>query len=66
MSGVNNIRSNFLQFFAKNGHSVVQSSSLVPRNDLTLMFTNAGMVQFKSVFTRVEKRRYKEAGRRLG
>src|SRR5258708_10284969 len=61
MSGVNDIRSNFLQFFAKNGHNVVPSSSLVPRNDPTLMFTNAGMVQFKNVFTGVEKRPYVRA-----
>jgi alanyl-tRNA synthetase len=61
MSGVNQIRSSFLQFFAKNGHEVVPSSSLVPRNDPTLMFTNAGMVQFKSVFTGVEKRPYVRA-----
>src|ERR1700734_1189326 len=61
MSGVNDIRSNFLQFFAKNGHNVVPSSSLVPRNDPTLMFTNAGMVQFKNVFTGVEKRPYNRA-----
>src|SRR5271167_2119704 len=61
MSGVNDIRSSFLQFFAKNGHNVVPSSSLVPRNDPTLMFTNAGMVQFKNVFTGVEKRPYNRA-----
>ncbi len=61
MSGVNEIRSNFLQFFAKNRHEVVPSSSLVPRNDPTLMFTNAGMVQFKNVFTGVEKRPYLRA-----
>jgi alanyl-tRNA synthetase len=61
MSGVNEIRSNFLQFFARNGHEVVPSSSLVPRNDPTLMFTNAGMVQFKNVFTGVEKRPYVRA-----
>src|SRR6202166_2714098 len=61
MSGVSDIRSNFLQFFAKNGHNVVPSSSLVPRNDPTLMFTNAGMVQFKNVFTGVEKRPYNRA-----
>src|ERR1700720_2820737 len=58
---VNDIRSNFLQFFAKNGHNGVPSSSLVPRNDPTLMFTNAGMVQFKNVFTGVEKRPYNRA-----
>ena len=51
MSGVNDIRSAFLDYFAKNGHEVVASSPLVPRNDPTLMFTNAGMVQFKNVFT---------------
>ncbi len=61
MSGVNEIRSNFLQFFARNGHDVVPSSSLVPRNDPTLIFTNAGMVQFKNVFTGVEKRAYARA-----
>src|SRR5579871_6441584 len=61
MSGVNEIRSNFLQFFARNGHEVVPSSALVPRNDQTLMFTNAGMVQFKNVFTGVERRPYLRA-----
>ncbi len=61
MSGVNEIRSRFLEFFARNGHEVVPSSSLVPRNDPTLMFTNAGMVQFKNVFTGVEKRPYVRA-----
>jgi len=61
MSGVNEIRSHFLQYFAKNGHEIVPSSSLVPRNDPTLMFTNAGMVQFKNVFTGVERRPYHRA-----
>src|SRR3954463_9237716 len=61
MSGVNEIRSTFLNFFAKNGHEIVPSSPLVPRNDPTLMFTNAGMVQFKNVFTGVEKRPYNRA-----
>jgi alanyl-tRNA synthetase len=61
MSGVNEIRSSFLQFFARNGHEIVPSSSLVPRNDPTLMFTNAGMVQFKNVFTGVERRPYNRA-----
>ena len=61
MSGVNEIRSKFLQFFARQGHEPVPSSSLVPRNDPTLMFTNAGMVQFKNVFTGVEKRPYLRA-----
>ncbi len=61
MSGVNEIRSNFLDFFAREGHEVVPSSPLVPRNDPTLMFTNAGMVQFKNVFTGLEKRPYTRA-----
>jgi alanyl-tRNA synthetase len=61
MSGVNEIRSAFLDFFAKHGHTVVPSSPLVPRNDPTLMFTNAGMVQFKNVFTGLEKRAYSRA-----
>ena len=61
MSGVNDIRSTFLNFFARNGHEIVPSSPLVPRNDPTLMFTNAGMVQFKNVFTGVEKRPYMRA-----
>ncbi|MGO4715078.1 alanine--tRNA ligase [Bradyrhizobium sp. 2TAF24] len=61
MSGVNEIRSAFLNYFAKNGHEVVSSSPLVPRNDPTLMFTNAGMVQFKNVFTGLEKRSYQRA-----
>src|SRR6202521_4676142 len=56
MSGVNEIRSAFLNYFEKNGHAIVASSPLVPRNDPTLMFANAGMVQFKNVFTGVEKR----------
>jgi len=61
MSGVNEIRSAFLNYFAANGHEIVPSSPLVPRNDPTLMFTNAGMVQFKNVFTGVEKRPYQRA-----
>ena len=61
MSGVNDIRKSFLDFFARNDHQVVASSSLVPRNDPTLMFTNAGMVQFKNVFTGLEKRPYSRA-----
>jgi alanyl-tRNA synthetase len=61
MSGVNDIRSNFLGFFAREGHEIVPSSPLVPRNDPTLMFTNAGMVQFKNVFTGLEKRPYLRA-----
>src|SRR6201994_1666015 len=61
MSGVNEIRSTFLNFFRDNGHEIVPSSPLVPRNDPTLMFTNAGMVQFKNVFTGIEKRTYQRA-----
>jgi alanyl-tRNA synthetase len=61
MSGVNEIRSTFLDYFARHGHEMVPSSPLVPRNDPTLMFTNAGMVQFKNVFTGVEKRPYNRA-----
>ncbi|WGS23109.1 MULTISPECIES: alanine--tRNA ligase [unclassified Bradyrhizobium] len=61
MSSVNDIRSTFLNFFKENGHEIVASSPLVPRNDPTLMFTNAGMVQFKNVFTGVEKRPYQRA-----
>src|SRR3981189_1095396 len=61
MSGVNEIRSSFLDYFARNGHEIVPSSPLVPRNDPTLMFTNAGMVQFKNVFTGLEKRPYVRA-----
>jgi alanyl-tRNA synthetase len=61
MSGVNDIRSAFLGYFAKAGHEIVPSSPLVPRNDPTLMFTNAGMVQFKNVFTGLEKRPYQRA-----
>ena len=61
MSGVNEIRSTFLDYFRKNGHEVVASSPLVPRNDPTLMFTNAGMVQFKNVFTGLEQRPYSRA-----
>lgn len=61
MSGVNEIRSTFLDYYRKNGHEAVASSPLVPRNDPTLMFTNAGMVQFKNVFTGLETRPYSRA-----
>jgi alanyl-tRNA synthetase len=61
MSGVNEIRRKFLDYFAAHGHTVVPSSPLVPRNDPTLMFTNAGMVQFKNVFTGLERRPYTQA-----
>jgi alanyl-tRNA synthetase len=61
MSSVNDIRSKFLSYFAANGHEIVESSPLVPRNDPTLMFTTAGMVQFKNIFTGAEKRSYNRA-----
>src|SRR5450432_2853921 len=61
MKSLSDVRSGFLEFFAERGHSVVASSPLVPRNDPTLMFTNAGMVQFKNVFTGAEKRPYTRA-----
>ncbi|OYD84668.1 alanine--tRNA ligase [Azospirillum brasilense] len=61
MKTANDIRRTFLDFFAKNGHQIVESSPLVPRNDPTLMFTNAGMVQFKNVFTGAEQRPYSRA-----
>jgi alanyl-tRNA synthetase len=57
----NDIRAAFLDYFRRNGHEVVPSSPLVPRNDPTLLFTNAGMVQFKNVFTGAEKRPYVRA-----
>src|SRR3979411_2437987 len=56
MNSLKDIRATFLEFFASRGHEVVPSSPLVPRNDPTLLFTNAGMVQFKNVFTGQEKR----------
>jgi len=61
MTTVNQVRSTFLDFFRRNGHEVVASSPLVPRNDPTLMFTSAGMVQFKNVFTGQETRPYTRA-----
>ena len=61
MTSVNEIRRAFLDYFKKQGHEVVPSSPLVPRNDPTLMFTNAGMVQFKNVFTGQETRPYARA-----
>jgi alanyl-tRNA synthetase len=57
----NDIRATFLNYFARNGHQVVPSASLVPRNDPTLLFTNSGMVPFKNVFTGQEKRPYVRA-----
>jgi len=61
MKGLSDIRASFVEFFRDNGHTVVPSSPLVPRNDPTLLFTNAGMVQFKNVFTGTEKRPYSRA-----
>jgi alanyl-tRNA synthetase len=61
MPSLNDIRSTFLDFFQRNGHRVVDSSPLVPRNDPTLMFTNSGMVQFKNLFTGIEHRDYTRA-----
>jgi alanyl-tRNA synthetase len=61
MQTTNDIRTAFLDYFARHDHEIVPSSPLVPRNDPTLLFTNAGMVQFKNVFTGVEKRPYQRA-----
>ena len=61
MASLNDIRTTFLEYFGKHGHAIVDSSPLVPRNDPTLMFTNAGMVQFKNVFTGLEHRDYNRA-----
>ncbi|MBV9014028.1 MAG: alanine--tRNA ligase [Alphaproteobacteria bacterium] len=61
MQTTNDIRAAFLDYFARHDHAVVPSSPLVPRNDPTLLFTNAGMVQFKNVFTGVERRSYQRA-----
>jgi alanyl-tRNA synthetase len=58
---LNKIRSTFLEYFEKNDHKIVESSNLVPNNDPTLMFANSGMVQFKNVFTGLEKRDYVRA-----
>ncbi len=61
MRSLADIRSTFLDYFNHNQHEIVSSSSLVPKNDPTLLFTNAGMVQFKDVFTGMEKRPYTRA-----
>ena len=55
------VRNSFLSYFSKKNHKIVDSSNLVPSNDPTLMFTNSGMVQFKNVFTGLEKIDYKRA-----
>ena len=58
---LNEIRNSFLKYFEKNDHTIVESSNLVPNNDPTLMFANSGMVQFKNVFTGLEKKPFKTA-----
>ncbi|MBX7146001.1 MAG: alanine--tRNA ligase [Alphaproteobacteria bacterium] len=61
MFSANYLRREFLEYFRRHNHEIVSSSSLIPQNDPTLLFTNAGMVQFKNVFTGLEKRNYKRA-----
>jgi alanyl-tRNA synthetase len=61
MPSANEIRNTFLEYFREHGHEIVPSSPLVPHNDPTLLFTNAGMVQFKNVFTGIEQRPYRRA-----
>ena len=61
MKNISNIRTDFIKYFSKNGHESVPSSSMIPENDPSLLFTNAGMVQFKNIFTGDEKRDYKKA-----
>ncbi|MBK5264591.1 MAG: alanine--tRNA ligase, partial [Alphaproteobacteria bacterium] len=61
MTSTNDIRRSFLDYFASQGHTAVASAPLVPHNDPTLMFVNAGMVPFKNVFTGLEKRNYSTA-----
>jgi len=61
MTSTTEIRTSFLDYFKRNGHSIQPSSSLVPKNDPTLMFANSGMVQFKNLFTGLEKRDYSRA-----
>jgi len=58
---LNEVRNDFLKYFEKNDHKIIESSNLVPNNDPTLMFANSGMVQFKNVFTGLEKRDYQRA-----
>jgi len=60
-NSVNEIRSKFIDYFKKNDHLEISSSNLIPENDPTLLFTNAGMVQFKNTFTGLESRDYKRA-----
>ncbi|MEM6325245.1 MAG: alanine--tRNA ligase-related protein, partial [Pseudomonadota bacterium] len=61
MTSLNDIRATFLDYFRRQDHAVVASSPLVPRNDPTLLFANSGMVQFKNLFTGVERRDYSRA-----
>ena len=61
MTSTSEIRASFLDYFKRNGHSIEPSSSLVPKNDPTLLFANSGMVQFKNLFTGLEKRDYQRA-----
>src|SRR5947209_9231861 len=61
MTSTNDIRRSFLDYFGANGHQIVPSAPLVPQNDPTLMFVNAGMVPFKNVFTGLETRPYSTA-----
>ncbi|WP_235031206.1 alanine--tRNA ligase-related protein, partial [Geminicoccus flavidas] len=61
MASVSEIRSKFLDYFGRHDHEIVASGPLVPHNDPTLLFTNAGMVQFKNVFTGLEQRDYVRA-----
>jgi alanyl-tRNA synthetase len=61
MTSTNDIRRSFLDYFGSAGHQVVPSAPLVPQNDPTLMFVNAGMVPFKNVFTGLETRPYSTA-----
>jgi len=58
---MSDIRMKFLEYFSRNGHEIIDSSNIVPNNDPTLMFTNSGMVQFKNVFTGIEKKPFKTA-----
>jgi alanyl-tRNA synthetase len=60
-NSVNEIRKTFINYFKNNNHQVISSSNLVPENDPTLLFTNAGMVQFKNIFTGLEHREYNKA-----
>ena len=61
VKNLKDVRKTFKDFFKSNGHQVVESSPLVPQNDPTLMFANSGMVQFKNVFTGLEKKSFKLA-----